>query len=105
MASTKDKIIRDIRRYIVELNRHGIVVQKTMLFGSWAKGSAREESDVDIALVSSSFSGDRFQDRRKIVPLRRRINNNLEPIPFSPESFAEGGSLVDEISEHGEEIV
>lgn len=25
-------------------------------------------------------------------------------IPFSPESFAEGGSLVDKIKGHGEEI-
>jgi predicted nucleotidyltransferase len=104
MAPTKDAVISDIRRYIIELNRHGIVVQKTLLFGSWAKGSAREESDVDIALISPSFSGDRFQDRRRIIPLRRGINNNLEPIPFSPESFAEGGSLVDEIKGHGEEI-
>lgn len=44
-------------------------------------------------------------DRRKIVPLRRKINNNIEPIPFSPEDFAAGGTLVDEIRLHGEEIV
>ncbi|MBN2060018.1 MAG: nucleotidyltransferase domain-containing protein, partial [Deltaproteobacteria bacterium] len=41
-----------------------------MLFGSWAKGAEHEESDVDVALISDVFTGDRFQDRRKIVPLR-----------------------------------
>jgi uncharacterized protein len=76
-----------------------------MLFGSWAKGSAIEDSDVDFALISNSFSGDRFQDRRKIIPFRRKINNRLEPIPFNPQSFEMGGALVDEIIRYGEEIV
>ncbi len=44
-------------------------------------------------------------DRRKIVPLRRKINNNIEPIPFRPEDFAAGGVLVEEIRKYGEEIV
>ena len=104
MAVSKDAIIRDVRRYIAELRKNGISVQKALLFGSWAKGSAREESDVDVALISKTFSGDRFQDRRKIVPLRRLINNCIEPMPFTPQTFDMGGNLVDEIIRHGEEI-
>lgn len=76
-----------------------------MLFGSWARGTVREESDVDVALISTAFTGDRFQDRRKIIPMRRKINNRIEPIPFDPLTFAMGGNLVDEIIKHGEEIV
>jgi predicted nucleotidyltransferase len=76
-----------------------------MLFGSWAKRAAKEDSDVDIALISSFFTGDRFADRRKIVPLRRKINNNIESMQFSPEDFAAGGVLVGEIRRYGEEIV
>lgn len=105
MAASKDAIIRDIRRYINELAKNGIPVQKVLLFGSWAKGTALEESDVDIALISDIFTGDRFQDRRKIVPLRREINNRIEPIPFNPKSFEMGGILVDEIIRYGEAIV
>ena len=105
MPVSKDAIIKDIRRYVAVLKEHGIVVQKTVLFGSWARGSAGEDSDVDVALISPSFSGDRFQDRRVIVPLRRRINNNLEPIPLNPETFDQDGSLVMEIKKYGEEIV
>ena len=104
MASAKDKVIEDIKKYISELNNHGIPVQKTILFGSWSREKAKEESDIDIAIISESFSGDRFQDRRKIVPLRRKINTRLEPIPFDPESFATGGHLVDEINHYGEVI-
>ena len=105
MASQKDSIITDIKKYIVLLHQNGIPVQKAVLFGSWTKGTVHSDSDVDVALVSRVFSGDRFQDRRKIVPLRRTINNRIEPIPFTPQAFASGGILVDEILKHGEEIV
>lgn len=105
MACEKASVIQDIKKYIVVLRESGISVDKALLFGSWAKGTAREESDVDVALISTFFTGDRFMDRRKIVPLRRKINNNIEPIPFSPEDFAAGGTLVEEIRRYGEEIV
>lgn len=105
MAYEKNSVIQDVKNYIVVLRENGIPVERVLLFGSWARGTAKEDSDVDIALVSSFFTGDRFMDRRKIVPLRRNINNNIEPIPFCPEDFAAGGVLVDEIRRYGEEIV
>jgi hypothetical protein len=54
-----------------------------------------------VALVSEVFSGDRFEDRRKIIPLRREIDNRIEPIPFRPEDFENGGILVEEIRKTG----
>jgi predicted nucleotidyltransferase len=104
MATSKDQIIRDIKNYVEELNRHGINVQKTYLFGSWVRGGVREDSDIDVALISESFSGDRFYDRRKIVPFRRKININIEPMPFNRETFFTDGNLAEEIRRHGEEI-
>lgn len=41
------------------------------------KGTAKEWSDIDVALVSPDFTGDRFEDRRRIVPLRRKIDSRL----------------------------
>ena len=104
MAPTKDAVIRDIRRYVATLRENDIPVQRVLLFGSWARGAAGEDSDVDIALISDKFTGDRFEDRRRIVPLRRAINNRIEPIPFNSKTFANGGNLIDEIIRHGEEI-
>lgn len=104
MDYSKDMIVKDVKRYVEKLKKHGIPVQRVLLFGSWVRGAAGEESDVDVALISPAFSGDRFEDRRKIVPLRRIINSNIEPIPFTPQDFEAGGILVDEIVEHSEEI-
>lgn len=104
MAASKKSVINDVKRYIEVLKANGIPVQRTLLFGSWTSGNVRDESDIDVALISNIFSGDRFADRRKIVPLRRGINFNIEPMPFTPQDFADGGILVEEIRRHGEEI-
>lgn len=104
MATSKDSILQDVKKYIDELKKNGFPVQRVLLFGSWASGMAGEESDVDIALISHVFTGDRFEDRRKIVPLRRSINSRIEPLPFTLQDFNEGGNLVDEIAQHSEEI-
>ncbi|WP_298435626.1 nucleotidyltransferase domain-containing protein [Geobacter sp.] len=104
MAAPADTVIEIVRRYVEELKRHNIDVQQVILFGSYAKGNVKEESDIDIALVSDVFTGDRFEDRRKVVPFRRRIDSRIEPMPFRPERFAEGGNLVDEIKRTGIKI-
>jgi len=104
MADTTDSAIELVKRYIQELKRNNIPVQEAIIFGSYAEGNPKEESDIDVALISTAFTGDRFEDRRKIVPLRRNIDNRIEPIPFRPEDFYEGGNFADEIRKTGKVI-
>ena len=101
MAAATDTIIGIVKQYLRELSTHDIPVDRAILFGSFARGNAGEHSDIDVALISHAFSGDRFDDRRRIVPLRRGIDSRIEPIPFRPEQFADGGNLIDEIKKNG----
>lgn len=101
MVAPSDSVLGIIRKYINELKNHSIPVQEVILFGSYAAEVPRKESDIDIVIVSEAFSDDRFEDRRKIVPLRREIDNRIEPIPLTPERFARGGNLIDEIKRKG----
>jgi hypothetical protein len=101
MADEKGPVIETIKLYIKELAKNQIPISRTILFGSHAKGIARPESDIDIALISEAFTGDRFEDRRRIVPLRRNIDSRIEPIPFKPEDFNDGGILAEEIKKTG----
>ena len=82
------------------LKGKNISIQKALLFGSYVKGNYREDSDIDLAIVSSNFTGDRFSDRRMLVPLRRGIDSRIEPMPFTPEDF----SGIDEIKKTGQAI-
>ena len=40
-------------------------VKWAILFGSYAQGTFNEWSDIDLAIVSKVFVGDRFEDRKK----------------------------------------
>ncbi len=105
MAVAVDSILKIIKRYVVELENNGIKISEVFIFGSRAKRTDKEESDINIALISDAFTGDRFEDRRRIVPLRRRIDSRIEPIPFRPEDFNDGGMLVEEIKSTGKRIL
>lgn len=105
MAFQTDSIIKIAKRYIRELEKNNIRITEAIIFGSYAKGTAKAESDIDIALVSESFSGNRFDDRRRIVPLRRKIDTRIEPLPFRPEDFYNGGMMAEEIKRTGKKIL
>lgn len=104
MAYSKAFVINLIRLYIDRLKENNIPVERVLLFGSYTKGTPREDSDIDIAVISSAFKGDRYLDRRRIVPLRRGIDSRIEPIPFTPGDYADGSILIDEIKSTGQEI-
>lgn len=104
MAVAADSAVDSVKKYIEELRKNNIPVQDAIIFGSYAKGYPNEESDIDVALVSPVFTGDRFEDRRRIVPLRRKIDNRIEPMPFTPEDFLRGGILIDEIKKTGKVV-
>ena len=104
MVASTDQVIEIIKKYIRELESHDIPVQEVILFGSYAGESPRSESDIDLAVISEVFTDDRFETRRRIVPLRRKIDNRIEPIPFTPTRFAQGGILADEIKRTGIKI-
>ncbi len=105
MAITEDSIVEVLRKYIEELERNNIKISEAIIFGSHARGTAREESDIDIALVSVDFTGDRFEDCQRIIPLRRKIDSRIEPMPFRPEDFYNGGMLAEEIKRTGKTIL
>ena len=98
------KIRLILKKYIDTIKSNGIMIDKLYLFGSYARGTADENSDIDIALISKQFKGDRFEDRRLLVPLRRKIDVRIEPIPYRPEDFKENDPLAIEIMRNGIEL-
>ncbi|MCR4292875.1 MAG: nucleotidyltransferase domain-containing protein [Candidatus Kuenenia sp.] len=105
MKNSLIRLIELVKRYIEELGKNGVEVSEAIVFGSYTRGTAMEDSDIDVALISNNFSGDRFEDRRKIVPLRRKIDSRIEPIPFRPEDFYDGGILAEEIKRTGMRVI
>ncbi|MBM4037105.1 MAG: nucleotidyltransferase domain-containing protein [Planctomycetes bacterium] len=100
-----DDCIRMIRptieRYIEALRSHGIQPQKVYLYGSYAKGTPREESDIDLAIVSENLTGDRMDDEFELMCLTRDVDTRIEPHSFRPEEFTPDDPEVQDILKTG----
>jgi predicted nucleotidyltransferase len=106
LAKKADKRIEQtIKSYIEQLESIGVHVQQAILFGSYATGKYAEWSDIDLAIVSDDFAGNRFNDRNKIRKVTLQVNSNISPIPFRPEDFNDSNYFVKEILETGIRIM
>jgi predicted nucleotidyltransferase len=99
------KVTNIIDRYIKALNRHNIPIREAILFGSYARGNYQEWSDIDIALVSEIFVGNRIDDKDKIRKITLSISSEIEVIPFSPKDFHLQNPLVKEILTTGIKLI
>ncbi len=61
-ANVNDKI----RRFI-HLAKKDLRLEAVYLFGSSAKGRTHQWSDIDLAVISPDFSGDSFEDNKKLL--------------------------------------
>lgn len=97
---TKDK--EKIREFIALLRRQGIHVLQAILFGSYAKGVAGKDSDIDIAIVSAQFGRDPIKEMMFLRRLALQVDSHIEPIPLSPVGLADSySSFSHEIRTHG----
>jgi predicted nucleotidyltransferase len=105
MVQLPAKVRNTIDRYLEALKRHNIPIKEAILFGSYAKGNQREWSDIDIALVSEVFVGDRIDDKDKIRKITLSVSSEIEVIPFSPKDFNLQNPLAKEILTSGIRLV
>ncbi|MBM4175087.1 MAG: nucleotidyltransferase domain-containing protein [Ignavibacteria bacterium] len=104
MAEVPANIINVVKKFINELELNNFRIQKAVLFGSYANSSYNEWSDIDLALVSEDFEGNRFNDRQKIRKIKAKIDFSISPFPFRPEDFDLSDFFVQEIVRTGIEI-
>ena len=76
MASTKEA--QTVIQRMVEKLRKGYAPQKVILFGSYARGTARPDSDIDLLVIKET--SERFIDRWAQV--RRLLSDPQRTIPL-----------------------
>ena len=83
----------DFRRYVDALDRQfGERLVSVVLFGSWARGTAKVESDVDILIVVRGLPVNRWKRYDPLRPIARMVSNEfaaaLSLIALTPEEAA-----------------
>jgi predicted nucleotidyltransferase len=89
-----DKIEAYSRR--VRDHCHPIMI---VVYGSYARGTATEDSDIDIAVICDAMSGDYLENAAALFKLRRDIDLRIEPVLI--ESNNASGSFYNEILRTG----
>lgn len=105
MVQLPIKIRHTVERYLQALNQHQIPITEAVFFGSYARGNETEWSDIDIALVSEIFEGNRIADKDKIRKITLSISSEIEVVPFPPEDFNEQNPFAREILRTGIKLV
>ena len=73
------------------------------LFGSYAKGNYKEESDIDIAVILKDYSNV-MDIQLELMRLRRKVDSRIEPHPFRENEFEMSNPLVSEILKYGKSL-
>jgi len=98
----KKEVLRIARKF-ASVIKANFDCKQVFLFGSYAKGTNQEESDIDIAVVLSEFDN-RFDTRVDLMRLSRKIDSRIEPHPFREKDFNLENPVVYEIMKYGQRI-
>ena len=75
-------IMKIVRLYLAALPSYGIHASRAVLFGSFAKNTADEWSDIDLIVIAPEFDGPREISQVKALwRATLSADNRIEPIP------------------------
>ncbi len=98
----KGAAIKTAKKFVSRVSGAGIPVSKAYLFGSHARGTAKEYSDIDICIVSPKFGKNSFDEMSLLLKLSVGIDLRIEPFPFNNKGFNNRYStLASEIRKYG----
>lgn len=97
----KSQVLEKAIQYAALVSEN-IKPQKVILYGSYAKGNWKEESDIDIAVVVDTIVEDFLDTEALLYKLRRNVDDRIEPILLDGQKDESG--FLDEILKHGQVI-
>ncbi len=98
------KVREIVKEYTKTLKHLGINVERVVLYGSFAKGNQREDSDIDVVIVSRDFQNMDLRERLEVLGIAAaRIMKPIEAKGYTPEEvkMPREASFLKEILEVG----
>jgi len=102
----REFIISKVKNYQDLVNTYfPIKIDQYWLFGSHAKGTPREHSDIDVALIVDHLDDDYdfFETEPLLWKLTRQVDDRIEPVLVARDTDYTG--FIDEIQRTGIEII
>ena len=105
MAKSADYVEKKLKDFVA-IMRERYNIYAVVLYGSYAEGRANDDSDIDVAVFSDDFGKDPYEEMTALFRLRRQIDTDIEPLPFSREAYFsnDAAEFVNEIVRKGKVI-
>lgn len=78
-GTIENKLVMEIIEKYIEKICENYEIEAIILFGSYAKGTNNEFSDIDIAIITDDFENDIIDEELNLMRLRRDIDKRIEP--------------------------
>lgn len=107
MVFSPDNLRHHLHKYLEVVRQH-YQIEKAVLFGSYAHGTPREDSDIDLVIISPDFQGvPKLTRHQKLGWLAWQAQTPyVQPLGFTPEEYANASplGLLGEVKETGQEL-
>jgi predicted nucleotidyltransferase len=101
----KSSVLRIVSDFRKALETQSVKPQKIILFGSHSTGTQREDSDIDLVVISEDFSGKSYWERIDILSAAIfTVFKPIEAIAMTPEEWQSGDSLIADYARNGEVV-
>ncbi|MBI5410311.1 MAG: nucleotidyltransferase domain-containing protein [Nitrospirae bacterium] len=99
MVKTEREVEEIIERYKDALKELGVFPQRIILYGSYAKGNPREDSDIDLIVISGDFRHMNLRERLETLGLAAgRVFEPIEAVGYTEEEVKDTkGTFLEEI--------
>lgn len=98
----QDTVLKTIRQFKKALESINIQVEQLILYGSHAIDTAREDSDIDVVVISPSFSDKSYWERIDILTdAIYQVYAPIEASAFTPEEWKTEKSLIVDYAKNG----
>jgi len=102
---TKNAAIEIVDNYAREIQAQGVHLRTVILYGSHAKGTQNQWSDIDVALVADEFEGLPTDIHHFMTIAIKKPYTRIEPNTFPTDYFYEGDPFIEEIIKTGIKII
>lgn len=98
----QDTVLTIVKKFKNALESVNIQVEQMILYGSHVEGTAREDSDIDLVIISSSFADKSYWERINILSdAIYQVFAPIEVSAFTPDEWKSKKSLISDYARNG----